>query len=225
MSVFKIPRKLSQEISSMLAKFRWGCNLETRGVHWKSWGFMGRSKGDGGMGFREIEHFNLALLAKHDWRFLQDPLSLVGRVYRSKYFRETNILDAKLGASPSLIWMSVWLATDRLKEGLRWRVGNGKKINVWGQKWLPKPTTYCVQSSGVSLRREAKVSNLMIEELNIWNDEPIKENFDKEEAEMICKMPIGSINAKDKLIWNFSKYGKFTVRNGDITWLNQERKW
>ncbi|KAF5462601.1 hypothetical protein F2P56_018591 [Juglans regia] len=180
MSVFKISSKLSQEISSMLAKFWWGSNQESRGVHWKSWGFMGRSKGDGGMGFTEIEHFNLALLAKHSWRFLLDSISLVGRVYRSKYFRETNILDAKLGASPSLIWRSVWLATYLLKEGLRWRVGNGKKINVWGQKWLPKPTTYCVQSFGISLSKEAKVSDLMIEELNIWNDELIKENFDKE---------------------------------------------
>ena len=30
--------------------------------------------------------------------------------------------------------------------GSRWRVGNGRRIHIWEDKWLPTPTTYKVIS-------------------------------------------------------------------------------
>ncbi|KAF5442562.1 hypothetical protein F2P56_035206, partial [Juglans regia] len=61
---------------------------------------------------------------------------LVAKIFKEKYFKNTSITEAKLGNAHSLIWRSVWNSLGLLKEGLRWKVGDGPKINIWGKKWL-----------------------------------------------------------------------------------------
>lgn len=67
MSCFKFPRKVCRELDSMVSKFWW----EQEGkIHWKAWRDMGKAKCEGGMGFRDLEAINKALLAKITWRIL-----------------------------------------------------------------------------------------------------------------------------------------------------------
>ncbi|XP_042958243.1 uncharacterized mitochondrial protein AtMg00310-like [Carya illinoinensis] len=131
MSVFKLPKKLiCKELNGMLAKFWWGNQQRECCIQWRSWKKMGQSKENGGVGFRDLENFNLALPG----RILQNPSSLTTKIYKEKYLRNFSLLEVKLGNTPSLIWRSVWSYMGLLKEGLRWRVGNGNKIQIWGQK-------------------------------------------------------------------------------------------
>ena len=61
MSVFQLPSKLCDELDSMCAKFWWGQVGNERKIHWKRWEKLTLSKREGGMGFRDLRAFNLAM--------------------------------------------------------------------------------------------------------------------------------------------------------------------
>ena len=61
MSCFQLPKGLCDEIESMMKRFLWGQESK---VAWVSWKKLCKSKLKGGMGFRNLQAFNLAMLAK-----------------------------------------------------------------------------------------------------------------------------------------------------------------
>jgi hypothetical protein len=80
MACFCLPRGLCQHINSLLRKFWWGSQDRERKTCWVSWQEMCKPKHMGGLGFRDIELFNLTLMARQGWRMLQNPDSLSARV-------------------------------------------------------------------------------------------------------------------------------------------------
>jgi hypothetical protein len=64
MSCFKLPRGLYEHINSLLRKFWWGSKEGQRKTCLVSWEQMTQPKSVGGLGFRDIELFNLLLLSK-----------------------------------------------------------------------------------------------------------------------------------------------------------------
>ncbi|GLT70447.1 hypothetical protein SLA2020_425270 [Shorea laevis] len=121
MSIFQFPKSLCKELNSVMCHFYWCQKDKETSMIWTSWGKMGRSKSQGGMGFRDLECFNLALLAKQGWRLLQFPTSLAAQVLKAKYFPNTSFLEASLGTRPSYAWRSICKSNPLLDEGLIWR--------------------------------------------------------------------------------------------------------
>jgi hypothetical protein len=86
MNVFRLRKTLSREINTMMGKFWWGHKENDQKIAWMAWSGLGRSKNSGGLGYRDLDCFNMALLAKQGWRLLQQPETLVARVFREKYY-------------------------------------------------------------------------------------------------------------------------------------------
>ena len=97
-----------------LSSHQW-CYVISRGVARKtsvnlvgvSWKEMTQPEYLGGLGPRDIELFNLAMLARQARRILKEPESLSARELRSTYFPDGNFLNAQLGARPSNIWRAI----------------------------------------------------------------------------------------------------------------------
>ena len=82
MACFKLPSGLCQHINAMIRSFWWGSKDGKRKMCWVAWEEMTKPKFMGGMGFRDIELFNLALLARQGWRIMQNPTTLkIGRAH------------------------------------------------------------------------------------------------------------------------------------------------
>jgi hypothetical protein len=64
MSCFKLPRGLCKHINGLIRNFWWGSKEGKRKTCWVAWEAMTKPKGLGGLGFRDIELFNVALLAR-----------------------------------------------------------------------------------------------------------------------------------------------------------------
>lgn len=161
---------------------------------------IGQILAEGGLGFRDVEVFNLALLAKQGWRLIQYPDSLVARVMREKYFPIGSFLKASLGKAPSYAWRSIHQARELLDRGLVWRVENGEKIVIWGDRWLLNPPSNKVYSSTGQLDKKSTVSTLIDHSTNRWDYPLIQASFVKAEADKICSLPLSTPNQPDRLI-------------------------
>ncbi|CAH9085616.1 unnamed protein product [Cuscuta epithymum] len=106
----------------------WWTGSSGRGIKWKEWAGMSSPKSKGGMGFRKLKEFNLAMIGKQVWDFMQNRNSLEASVFRARYFSKNSFLEAKVGHNPSFIWRSLWEAKGMVKKGFRWRVGDGSLI-------------------------------------------------------------------------------------------------
>ena len=84
----------------------------------RRWRGLCEPKACGGMGFKQLKQFNLALLAKQGWRLQTCQNSLLYHVLKAKYFPTCDFLQAALGNNPSYTWCSILLAQPIMKQGV-----------------------------------------------------------------------------------------------------------
>ena len=85
-----------------------------------------------------------------------------------------------------------------IQKGTRWRVGNGKQIHIWDDKWLPTPTM---------------VSSLIDPVIKWWRADVIRETFLPFEVDTILRILLSQSLPEDKLIWMGNSRGEFTVKS------------
>ena len=88
------------------------------------------------MSFRDIQAFNLAMLAKQAWRLIHNTHSLFYQVYKVRYFPNCSFMDVEIGNNPSYVWRSLLATKEVIKKGSKWQVGDGRYIDVSKHKWL-----------------------------------------------------------------------------------------
>ena len=143
MNCFKLPKCLCKDIESLIRKFWWGYKGEAHKIHWVGWKKLCLPKIQGGLGFKDLEQFNLALLGKQVWRVIHNIDSLFYKVFKAKYFPNCSILDEEVKTYGSYAWQSILKARSIVHQGASWRIGNGERVLIRGDNWLPDP--YCRQ--------------------------------------------------------------------------------
>ena len=123
-----------------------------------------------------------------------------------------------------LLWGHVWnvdrhihgkasSAKPVIEHGTMWGIGDGADVRVWGDKWIPMPSTFLVQSPINILPHDAKVQELIVLETKEWNSMLAKEIFREEEAHTILNIPLSPLRPQDRRTWQGTKNGDYSVRN------------
>jgi len=143
----------------------------------------------GGLGYRDLDCFNIAMLAKQCWRLLKHPESLAARGMSGKYYQGLDFMNSNFSKRSSFAWRSIWQAKSLLQEGLMWRVGNGLNIKLWEDKWV-SASPYKILDLIRVLFRDARVADIINQETNWWDVPLIEQIFHRDTIEMIYSMPI-----------------------------------
>ena len=164
MSIFQFLRRVCDGINSILAKYWWGQTSNEKKIYWINWKKLCTPKKKGGMEFRDIHAFNLAMLAKQAWCLVTGTHSLFFRVYKARYFPRCSFMEAELGHNPSFVWRSLLAARELIREGSMWKIGNGQSVEVSDKTWLPHRPLF---KPGANT--EMKVGDLIDQQTMQWN--------------------------------------------------------
>ncbi|KAA3461846.1 reverse transcriptase [Gossypium australe] len=151
----------------------------------------------GGIGFRDLHLFNLALLGRQVWRLMTQKDTLCFKVLSTKYFPKGDVFRYKRCDKPSSVkhqilperykrcdkpsftWTSIAKAVDALKDGFIWQVGDGDTIDIrrdhWGVEGI-KGESAC---RSTFTNDERKVKDLWEHNVRRWKRERVIEIYGK----------------------------------------------
>jgi ribonuclease HI len=211
MSVFKLPALLCDDLTKLIRDYWWGVEQGKRKTNWVSWAKLNRSKSQGGLGFRDMRLFNQALLARQAWRLLAFPDSLCARVLKARYYPNGQLFDTVFTGNPSSTWTAISYGLELLKQGLIWRIGNGRSVRIWRDNWIPR-TSCCKVLTPKGNKRIKRVSEL-IDANGHWKTILVRNSFYPIESELILAIKPSRHLSEDVLAWQPENSGVFSVRS------------
>lgn len=214
MSIFMLPSNIISTIEKMMNAFWWGHGgSNNRGIHWLSWEKFSMHKTNGGMGFKDLTAFNLAMLGKQAWKFMTEPHTLASRIFKARYFPNNTFLTASLGHNPSYAWRSILKARFIVRGGSRWCIGSGRSIPIIDEPWLGNGAKLDINIANAHLLRNFGVDSLIHTHSKTWNVEVIHQVFDDASAAAILQTPLIEQVTEDALIWKVERNGLYSVKS------------
>mgnify|MGYP004702503179 CR=1 FL=1 len=195
-----------------MAKFWWGQIKDEKKIHWIKWSRMTDLKAEGGLGFRDLQDFNLALLGKQLWRILMQPNLLMSRVLKARYFGRKSIWDIHPKGSDSWCWKSLLSAREVLEAGLRRRVGDGESIKIWEDRWIPGVEDGKIRSQRKVDSKIQRVSELIRD--GQWDRELLRQEFEEQDWLQILRIPLSLGKVMDRFYWAGASSGVYSVKTG-----------
>ena len=207
MTCFKLPVSLCKRIQSVVTRFWWDNNENVKKMAWVSWDKIATPKSCGGLGMKDFQSFNDAMLAKIGWRLLHNPNSLPGKILKGKYFPECSILQASEASVMSHGWCSVLTGRDLLLKKIGWAIGDGLSISVWHDPWLSTSKQERPMGPPTEQSVNLRVVDLMTEDGKQWNRMKLQLLLPDYEEKILC-LKQSVTGAEDKLIWLGTKSGE-----------------
>ncbi|CAJ2677955.1 unnamed protein product [Trifolium pratense] len=144
-SFFKAPSCILKQLVRIQRNFLWGGGLEEKKLCWIKWDHICLPKNQGGLGVKNLELFNTALLSKWKWRLIDERQGVWADLLRYRYGHlPTKILTGttpQVGAKDSIWWrdiLSIGRTADEdcFKSNVGCCVGDGNDIGFWKFKWF-----------------------------------------------------------------------------------------
>ncbi len=136
-SAFRLPKWVSSAIDKIRRGFFWKGRLLTNGFHCLvNWDTACRPKGLGGLGIRQLQPMNSALLMKGLWIFYSSPGLPWVQLLRSKHYKCRPLsLSNKFPSGCSPIWKEMLRLDLPFSTSVSFSLGSGKSLSFWNARW------------------------------------------------------------------------------------------
>ncbi|KAJ0589501.1 putative reverse transcriptase zinc-binding domain-containing protein [Helianthus annuus] len=162
-SLYKAPKKVINDLESIIKRFLWGGSVEERKLHWVAWDKVTRPKKCGGLGLSKLQLVNTSLLSKWGWRYKTDMNCLWKEVIEALHSSRVGWECIPFKKSLSGVWNNIAKNFINTKAGgkplrnyLVGSVGDGKEIAFWLDTWLLNEPLKCVFTDLFRLEADKK---------------------------------------------------------------------
>ncbi|XP_024033517.1 uncharacterized protein LOC112095650 [Citrus clementina] len=214
MNIYLLPLELCRELERMMNSFWWGKKGNgSGGITWMKWDRLCKPKTHGGIGFKRLHLFNVAMLGKQGWRLLTNPNTLVARRFKARYYPNTSFAEAQLGSNPSYVWRSILAAQPAIRQGSRIQIGGGQQTSIGSAPWLPDNDSDFTTSNLPASISSATVDSLMVPNQRRWDFDAVDDIFNTRDRDLIRRIPLSSRVDKDNWFWLPDSKGLYSVRS------------
>jgi hypothetical protein len=117
---------------------------------------------------------------------LQHPNTLCAQILKAKYYPNGFLLDTVFSGNGSSTWHAIEYGLELLNEGVIWRVGNGAKIRVWHDPWIPRESDHhATTDQGRCVYRW--VSDFIMPN-GAWDMQCLQQYFNQEDIQAIVQI-------------------------------------
>ncbi|GJV44559.1 RNA-directed DNA polymerase, eukaryota, reverse transcriptase zinc-binding domain protein, partial [Tanacetum coccineum] len=138
--------------------------------------------------------------------------------------KQKSIWEISLNANDSWGWKNMLELRDKIKEYVFYRVGNGKKILVWHDKWCEEgPLINIVSYRSIydaRLKPNATISEMIVDGNWIWP----REWYDKYPVLRNVQCPTITQNLEDKVLW-LTREGNLVPYSTKAVWKDLRGVW
>lgn len=131
-SLFILPKKVIKEIEYLFRAFLWsGTDLRKHSAK-IAWDIVCTHKKEGGLGFKSIEIWNKAAIAKHVWfLFLGGEKSMWCQWVKSYLIKGRCFWKIKIPNDPSWVWRKILSLRPIIYPLIRHRIGDDQDTFLW----------------------------------------------------------------------------------------------
>ncbi|XP_071741292.1 uncharacterized mitochondrial protein AtMg00310-like [Rutidosis leptorrhynchoides] len=224
MSLFKCPESVLKQIESIRSRFFWGGNQLNKKLTWVKWDKVLAPFDHGGLNIGSLKAFNIALVSKCRWRYVNNPdalcLSIIKSIHGDIFVNTSgngssywhNIVSTcskaeTVGILPSNIFHMV--------------IGNGTKVRFWHDLWCGNTTLFSRFNRlyHLDLCKDDMVANKWVD--GHWQWTWTREYLGTRNEQLLCSLQndIDNIQLSDRIdSWScsISNDGLYTVKDARL---------
>ncbi|XP_028125748.1 uncharacterized protein LOC114322601 [Camellia sinensis] len=206
-SLFILPKKVIREIDSILRAFLWsGTDLKTHSAK-IAWDFVCAPKNEGGLGFKSLDIWNRAAIAKHIWfLFSGGEGSMWCQWVKSYLLKGKSFWIVKVPNDPSWVWRKLLSLRKWVSPLIKHKIGCGDTTFLWFDNWHPIGPLWNKFGDRIiydsALNSDTKVSKIIDGSSWKW---PFPNSW--EIQELISSTPVcfhPNPSSTDQAIWNLT---------------------
>ncbi|XP_074305649.1 uncharacterized protein LOC141640869 [Silene latifolia] len=202
---------ITTKINYLIDLFWWKKSQNKRAQHWLPFEQLQLPKSDGGLGLKNARLVSQALLIKIFWPSQHHSTSLLSKIIRSKNQKDFPIPHkiSKYSAA-SFGWKGIVKSTFLLRDGIAWKFGNGRSIDLRNDAW--------VLGNKPFFKSQTQAQTIIFADILLdsthWSSKAVFKYFNTASAKSICALELPSEPTDDYIYWKFTEDGRYSAKSG-----------